>query len=502
MLTIAENKARERTYSLILLAAFLIILTGCAGKHFRDAGGGTPPVTRHDLVVTPSQEYWTGIVFSGDKIGFSHFRLDPAGGTQDNFEISSEAVFSFRFLMMQKKFFLKSSDIVGRDLSLQRFEYDYDIDGSLMHQSGGIKGKELIVTTGSSGRELTEKLPFEGKVYPASIVYLYPAIHGLEVGRTYEYLVFDGETRSISPAKQEILAYEESDLFEGRAFKIRTVLHGEEVTSWVDEKGRPMLETALGGVIVSGLESESRAKQYLAGAAINKNETVLDFSLVRTDKPIPGAREAVFLEVALMGLDKDFAIPSDSRQQCIRQGDKLICRIVTGPGSPFSPDRSDMTAYLKPTFAAPASDKRIRSAAADILKGITDPHGQVKALMGWIRDNIRKEPVDVFTAVDVLEKKKAECQGNALLFTAFARSVGIPTRVVNGIVYSEEYGGFLYHTWAESYVENSWLSLDPTFSQIPSDATHIKLVEGEKPEDLLPLVGIIGKLRAEIVEAR
>jgi hypothetical protein len=38
----------------------------------------------------------------------------------------------------------------------------------------------------------------------------------------------------------------------------------------------------------------------------------------------------------------------------------------------------------------------------------------------------------------------------------------------------------------------------PILNQIPADATHIKLIEGEKPADLLPLVKVIGKLKIEI----
>jgi hypothetical protein len=486
------------------LAIVFLALSGCAGKHFRDAGNGSAPATQYDLTKNPSQEYWTGIVFSGDKIGFSHFKLSPAAGSPGCFEIVSDAVFSFRLFMMQKKFSMKSRDIVSGDLSLLHFEYDLDLDGSLMHQSGDVKGRELILTTVSSGREMKEHIPIEGKVFPESIMYLYPAIHGLFAGRTYEYLVFDGETRTISPAGQRILAYEESDLFEGKAFKIITTLHGEEATAWIDDKGRPKFEKMLGGVIISSLEPENIAKDYLASSVLNKHETMINFSLVRADKEIPHARGTEYLEVTLTGMNKDINIPSDSRQQCTWDGDKLIFRIIKNPDAakPSPLSKSEESVYLMPTFVAPAADKRIRSAAASIVKGISDPHEQVKALVGWIRDNIEKEPVDVFTAIDVLEKKRAECQGHALLFTAFARSVGIPTRVANGLVYSEEYKGFLYHTWAESYVNGKWLSVDPTFSQIPPDATHIKLVEGEEPGSILPLVGILGRIRAEIIKVR
>ena len=109
--------------------------------------------------------------------------------------------------------------------------------------------------------------------------------------------------------------------------------------------------------------------------------------------------------------------------------------------------------------------------------------------------------MDVITAMDVLDGKQAECQGHTYLYAAFARALEIPTKVANGIVYADEYQGFLYHTWAESLVNGHWIAIDPTFYQMPADATHIKLVEGEHPSELLALVNLIGKIKLRVIAA-
>jgi transglutaminase-like putative cysteine protease len=82
-----------------------------------------------------------------------------------------------------------------------------------------------------------------------------------------------------------------------------------------------------------------------------------------------------------------------------------------------------------------------------------------------------------------------------------ARTLGIPTRVVNGVVYSDRYQGFLYHSWNECLVENRWLSVDPIWGQVPADVTHLKLIEGHALQELAPLMGIIGKLSIQIQSA-
>jgi len=99
----------------------------------------------------------------------------------------------------------------------------------------------------------------------------------------------------------------------------------------------------------------------------------------------------------------------------------------------------------------------------------------------------------------VLQTKQAECQGHAFLYTAFARSLEIPTRVVNGLVYSEQFKGFLYHSWSESLVDDRWQAVDPMFDQPAADATHITVVEGESAADLLPLIDWVGKVRIRIM---
>ena len=73
--------------------------------------------------------------------------------------------------------------------------------------------------------------------------------------------------------------------------------------------------------------------------------------------------------------------------------------------------------------------------------------------------------------------------------------MGIPTRIVNGLVYSQEYSGFLYHAWPEVYV-GEWRALDPTFGQDVVDATHIKLTEGTE-EGSFRLMEFVGKLKID-----
>ena len=480
--------------ALLLLAA--LSLGGCAGMYFKDAGA--PPAAEPcDPAHWPYREYWTGIVFNGAKVGFARLTLAPAADAPGRYDIDSEAVFALRFLGLEKKFLLKARDRVHADLTLASFDYDLNMDGNRQQLTGTVTGHTVTTTVRLRDTEEQREFTATGPVYPASALPLYPVRHGLEVGREFRYTVFDGQLLTLAEARQRVEGYETSELFAGPAFKVSTQLHGHTTQTWINRDGKPVLELALNGVLISALEDEQRARRYLALASLNKQEVLLDFSRVATDRPIPAARTRHTLELALTGIDAAQLPPADTVQTCTAGNGESVCRVQSRPTGPIA--TVDDPRYLSSTMTVPSLHPRIREHAAQITTGATGDGARIEKLVGWIQTNIRREAVDVFSALDVLDGKKAECQGHAYLYAAFARSLNIPTRVVNGLVYVEEAQGFLYHSWNESLVDGRWQPVDPTFGQVVADATHVKLVEGESMAELTPLLDVIGRVKARVI---
>ncbi len=477
-------------------------LSGCASLYFEEAGRPPSPAPKYQLARWPYQDYWTGIVFNGHKIGFSHLHVAPAGDNPHRYEIRSEAAFVLKFVGVEKRFEFKTVDRVGADLTLRRFDHEYDIDGHHLRLSGAVRDDHLRVAVRTSQNATEQDIALNAPLYPSSVVTLYPVLHGLEVGRQYAYRVYDGQTQSVALVEQEVEAYERSKLFTGNAFKVHTTLQGQTTTTWIDAHGEPQLEIALRGILISGLETEAEAKRYLALAALDKKDLLLDYSLIRTDDSITHPRRTTALTVILEDLHSATLPPSGDGQQCQATDEGVLCEIhsvsaipVPATGIPGgAPDR-----YLSSTLAVPSIHPRIRATARAIAGDAPEPLEAVTRIIEWIQKNIERAPVDVFSALEVLEERKAECQGHAYLYTALARALGIPTRVVNGIVYSEDAQGFLYHSWAESRIGKTWLPVDPTFGQLGADATHIKLLEGESTAELVSLVDMVGRLKARIV---
>ena len=75
---------------LVLLAALAALAGGCASTadFFKDAGR---PAAAAPLESWPHRELWTGIVFNGQKVGFTRREVRPAADAPGRYEIESEA---------------------------------------------------------------------------------------------------------------------------------------------------------------------------------------------------------------------------------------------------------------------------------------------------------------------------------------------------------------------------------------------------------------------------
>lgn len=482
-----------------ILAAFAA--WGCAStqEYFQDAGA-TPPARERTLADWPYKEIWTGVVFNGAKIGFTRLSITRAPDAPQRWDIESEAAIRLRFLGIDKRINLHSRDRVREDLTLERFHYAYELDGSPLDVRGESDGRQLLLRAQASGASEERKVTLAASLYPQSAVTLLPVMRGMSPGRTYRFLVLQGETQAVAAAEQKIIAWERSPLFDGPAFKIDTNLLGVDTSTWIAADGRPVFELALHGTMISSLETEPQAKSYLVAASLNKDETLLEFSLLRTD-PIDAPQRVSRLEIELSGVPADLTVPSSGQQICVRELTRLRCTVDRAVLDNRA-DSAQLKSLLLPTLQAPSTDGQIVELARSIAGDAKNVDERLQRILAWIDTNIAKEAIDAFTAVDVLRERRGECQGHAALTAALARALAIPIRVVNGVVYSGQHGGFLYHTWNEAWIEGrGWQAIDPTLGQLSADATHVKLIEGESLAQLVPLVGMVGKARIESARA-
>ncbi len=94
----------------------------------------------------------------------------------------------------------------------------------------------------------------------------------------------------------------------------------------------------------------------------------------------------------------------------------------------------------------------------------------LRSIYDYTYNEIEGAPFKGFTdALTALRLKQASCNGKGRLFVALARHVGIPARLVGGVILNGERKK-TSHQWVEVYIQNHWVPFDPTngyFANIP-----------------------------------
>lgn len=274
---------------------------------------------------------------------------------------------------------------------------------------------------------------------------------------------------------------------------------------WVTEDGEILKEVSLEGL-------ESRREDRDTALRFDKDvipmSSLITFSLIKPDKTIKEPHQVKRLRLKLKNISKPDIIIGDRRQRVLsknRVGKVYEVEMEVRLESQKSEARSmklegniSFDKYLEETPEIQSNNSEIKMKASEIVGGESDLWLKALKINKWVFDYLEKKPVDTFSAVDALKSREGECQSHSNLFAALSRASGIPTKIVSGIVYSQDYNGFLYHAWPEVYI-GEWIPLDPTLGEEEVDATHVKLVEGSW-EEQLKLLYFIGKVGIEIIE--
>lgn len=130
--------------------------------------------------------------------------------------------------------------------------------------------------------------------------------------------------------------------------------------------------------------------------------------------------------------------------------------------------------------------------AGNILKQQSSRKEQIQEILKYLSKNysydyemLNKDQIRPLTTQEALERKKGVCQHYAVLFTAIARALKIPTRIVVGWLVKGNSAGM--HAWVEAEVDkNLWQVVEPqSETGLVSTRTrhYFPLTRGETLED-------------------
>ncbi len=291
------------------------------------------------------------------------------------------------------------------------------------------------------------------------------------------------------------LAGQETRLLGGREVPVwrvetRTKKSKDPLVSYVDESGR-LLELHFGPTMVAFAQDERSAKAALAADAGIRvvTEVRLPRGFGAASRRVPGKAQVVLRGLPAEGLVDDYRQKYRVRADGSIQVD-VVARAPTRVAR-LPVEDPDRGANLKRTVAVDSGDAAVREQARKVVGDAKDAYEAAKRIVRWVDGAVADEDVMLVRASEVLRAKRGDCTEHALLAVAMLRAVGIPARVVGGLVEGKEAGppAYKWHEWVEAFV-GEWTQLDPTFGEAVASAAHLQL-DSLGPGGSTPLMGAL-----------
>lgn len=333
---------------------------------------------------------------------------------------------------------------------------------------------------------------------------------GLNPGTRFSQLAFQVDSLDAVAVDSTVGPRERLDLPDGdnaMLSRVDQVIHLPDAPtrsqSWVDADGtvRKMTLPLMGYDLVMLACSQSCAN------APNQGADILVHALAQAPDQITPRelRDGVVLTVN--------ARSGSAPLQFAQTGEQRVRTTANGVELRIAP-LGAATANMAESLPAPADSQPtdwLQSDAPEIRKlartGAGDartPAAQMLNLQEFVRRFIRNKDLSVGygSALEVAKHPEGDCTEHAVLLAALGRALGIPTRVVDGLAYTDRYAGmdhvFVPHAWTQAWVDGHWQSFD---SALPGfDAGHIALSVGDgDPWRFFSGMDTLGRLRVDKV---
>ena len=273
-------------------------------------------------------------------------------------------------------------------------------------------------------------------------------------------------------------------------------------TSWVDEE-RDVHKLTMPAI---GVELTLLECDKTCATAPNQSTNIFERTLMPSPRALGEAELAQGLSYTISprNHDKPLQIPETSEQSVRRRGSDLIVEVHqaarSGFGQPPQPADSQPNDWLQST--AP----EVMSLARKATTNSNDDAQRMLALESFVREFISDKNLGVgyASALQVARDPQGDCTEHAVLLAALGRSLGIPTRVVDGLVYAPRFDGtqhvFVPHAWMQAWVDGRWQSFDA--AQAGFNAGHIAFSTGDgDPWRFYQGLDLLGRTRLKHVEA-
>lgn len=484
----------------VVIVATWVVLMGLLIRkiHFSAPSGGMIVTGEGAVTAQGFQREWKELFLKDRKIGYAvHFIRPEAEG----YVIQEEMFLRINLMGMASGVYTITQCRVDELFRLKSFSFRMASGTVGFEAKGEVKGDRLVVETGREGESRVQSLRVdEPPVMGAGLAY-YFRHRPLRVGNSFRFPLFDPSTMSRRDIEVRV-AGRETIRIRGIAyetFRLEAEVWGERLTFWLDEEGTTLKESGFMG-LTAVRSSAAVAPENIEGSG---DLDFYDIAAITPDRSISRPREVSYLKVQMKGFEDvklDLSAWDSGRQRFSAPILEIVREewpLKASFERPLQDGRERFQDFLAPEFNIESEHEEIIRAAEDIAGSVTDPVEGAALVQAWVYERLEKRPVvSIPSALEVLRTNVGDCNEHATLATALLRALGIPARIAVGLVYTR--GRFYYHAWSEAYV-GEWISLDPTLNQIPVDATHIKLLDGNLDRQV-DLLGLIGKLDLKVMD--
>lgn len=437
-------------------------------------------------------ESWMNIYQKNKKIGVVHRTFY----TRDKgFRFAENVFMQINTMGVMQPLKISTSGNLNHDMTISSFNFDLTSSLFRFNAHGHVVKNKLILVTGLPGAQENREIPlhetplFSGSIYDAAFR------ANMEKNTTRSFSIFDPSTLAMRSIKITRKADEVIFVLEQRilAQKYCADFMGAENCTWLDKNGDALKET---GILGLSLEKVSRQKAQ-EGIAKDASTDFTQIASVPANVIIDDPEKLSRIKIKISGIGGLLLYLNGGRQSLRKDILTITRERPSQLHSSINVLPKNATLFLKETPLVQANHPQMKKQLDKIIKPGDVPEEKVRKIINWVYRHIEKKPVlSVPNALEVLENKVGDCNEHAVLVAALLRTAGIPSQIETGLTYLR--GRFYYHAWNIVYL-GGWITADAVFNQFPADVTHIRLIRGEASEQL-DLMGVIGKIRLEILE--
>lgn len=356
------------------------------------------------------------------------------------------------------------------------------------------KGFILLKKGNKSSEKIVTREPF---IFP-SYVENQMKKEGINIGHKYHFKVFDPSLETIVnlPIHVKSLTNEVINKKIYKLFKVEGTYYYPKKTvkfyAWVNRNG------TIFKVIYPSMKMEKILIELLDETKYNKVPEIAELSY---NEPVSGniphnPRYIKELEIKIKNeniVEIKKELESSSIQRIIEVGNNFV--ILSIKSKDYSENNLPLWStselnkkeerHLKNTIYSQSNDSEIITLANKLIKNEKNLFRVLQKINTFVFEYLSFNPnrnfrIGLARPKEILALKSGDCTEYAILFASLARALGIPTKVIGGVIYDGKY--FAYHMWVQVWCKNEWIDVDPVFQQIGVDATHIAFVSSDLSE--------------------